>query len=62
VYRVNGERQLHVCEINARYTFGWVARAYQRRTGCTRLGFGPPQGNATTLIEGRDDNIVAWTA
>jgi hypothetical protein len=62
VHRVGGARALHVCEINARYTFGWIARAYARRTGCTRLGFGPPQGNATTLIENRDDNIVAWVA
>jgi hypothetical protein len=68
VHRVNGQRALHVCEINARYSFGWVARAFARRSGCTKLGFGPPPiehtaaERATILIENRDDNIVAWLA
>jgi hypothetical protein len=72
VYRTGGDerggnehartRALHVCEINARYTFGWVARAYARRSGCTKLCFGHARGNVTTLIESRDDNIAAWLA
>lgn len=40
VYRDRGERRLHpLCEINARYTFGHVARALGSRLGVTRLGF-----------------------
>ena len=43
VYRVGDQRRFHpLCEINARYTFGWVARALGRRLGVTRLGFGAP--------------------
>ena len=39
VYRERDERRLHpLCEINARYTFGHVARALAR-LGVTRLGF-----------------------
>lgn len=55
-------RALHVCEINARYTFGWIARALSRRTGCTRLGFGTPPEKSTTLIEDRGDHVTAWIA
>ena len=40
VYRDQGERRLHpLCEINARYTFGHIARALGTRLGVTRLGF-----------------------
>ena len=40
VYRDAGERKLHpLCEINARFTFGHVARALGTRFGVTRLGF-----------------------
>ena len=55
-------RALHVCEINARYTFGWIARAFARRTGCTRLGFGTPPERSSTLIEDRGDHVTAWIA
>ncbi len=55
-------RALHVCEVNARYTFGWIARAFARRSGCTRLGFGSPPERATILIEDREDHITAWIA
>ena len=55
-------RALHVCEVNARYTFGWIARAFARKSGCTRLGFGSPPERATILIEDRDDHVTAWIA
>lgn len=55
-------RALHVCEVNARYTFGWIARALSRRTGCTRLGFGSPPDRAQILIEDREDHVTAWSA
>jgi len=53
-----GDRQLHpVCEINARYTFGWVARAL----GARRLGFGAPPPGATVLVRPTDvDPTCAW--
>lgn len=62
VHVTGGARALHVCEINARYTFGWVARAFARRTGCTRLGFGSPPARSTILIEDREDHVTAWIA
>ena len=53
------ERRLHMCEINARHTFGHVARAM----GCRVLGFGPPPPGATTLIApAADDPFTAWRA
>ncbi len=60
VYADGSDRSLHVCEINARYSFGWIARAYARRTGCTRLGFGSPPQRAQILIEDREDHVTAW--
>jgi hypothetical protein len=40
VYRDGGERRMQpLCEINARFTFGHVARALDTRFGVTRLGF-----------------------
>jgi len=62
VHRTPEGRALHVCEINARYTFGWIARAFSRRTGSTKLGFSSPPERATTLIENREDHITAWIA
>jgi hypothetical protein len=62
VHVVDGQRAVHVCEINARYSFGWIARAFARRTGSTRLGFGSPQDKATILIEDREDHITVWIA
>jgi hypothetical protein len=53
------ERRLHMCEINARHTFGHVARAIGGRV----LGFGPPPSTATTLIAPTaDDPFTAWRA
>lgn len=46
-----------LCEINARYTFGWIARAL----GVRRLGFGPPPSDARVLIAPTDDDpTCAW--
>lgn len=53
-----GDRVLHpVCEINARHTFGWVARAL----GARRLGFGAPPAAARVLVRPTDDDpTCAW--
>ena len=58
----NRRRALHVCEINARYTFGWIARAYARRTGATKLGFSSAPERSSTLIDDRGDHVTAWIA
>jgi len=62
VHRVAGERVLHpLCEINARHTFGHVARALGRRFGARRLEFGrdvPARGRM--LFDAR--GIKAWVA
>ncbi len=55
-------RQLCVCEINARYSFGWVARALHRRHATTRLGFSAAPPGARVLIAPADDGITAWIA
>lgn len=47
-------------EINARFSFGWIARAFQRRAGATRLGFGAPPPTASVLIAPGDDRVTAW--
>jgi len=65
VYRDSGARHLHpLCELNARYTFGWIARALARRLGIRRLGFAPPPPGATILIRPGDgpgdDRVTAW--
>ncbi len=50
---------LHVCELNARYTFGHVARAL----GANVLGFGPPPSGARVLVApAPDDPFTAWVA
>ena len=58
VYDDAGVRRLHpLCEINARYTFGHVARAL----GASRLGFGAPPPGATVLVApAPDDPVTAW--
>lgn len=67
-YRAGGERRFRaLCEINARYTFGWIARAFADRCGTKRLGFAPtPPAGATILIAPSDDRatgrIAAWIA
>ncbi|MDQ3300074.1 MAG: hypothetical protein M3619_26130, partial [Myxococcota bacterium] len=51
-----------LCEINARFSFGWIARAFAARTGITRLGFAAPPPGATILIQPADDHVTAWIA
>jgi hypothetical protein len=63
VYREGDTRQLHpICEINARYSFGWIARAFASRLGTTRLGFSAPPPGATVLIAPGHDRVTAWIA
>lgn len=63
VYRTGDERRFHpLCEINARFTFGWIARAFAARTGARRLGFGRAPEGATTLIAPAGDGVTAWLA
>jgi len=63
VHRGAGGRALHpLCEINARYTFGWIAHALRRRLATTRLGFTPAPPGATTLIAPGADHVTAWIA
>lgn len=63
VYRAGGAHHLHpLCEINARHTFGWIARGLARRLGIRRLGFDAPPHGATVLIAPGDDRVTAWCA
>lgn len=57
---VTTDGQLCVCEINARFSFGWVARALARRHGITKLGFSAPPPGAHVLVQPRNDGICAW--
>jgi len=47
-------------EINARFSFGWIARAFAQRTGIQRLGFGAAPADATVLIAPGADHVTAW--
>lgn len=63
VYRDdNLGRVLHApCEINARYSFGWIARALARQTGATRLEFASEvASDGQLLIAPGDDGVAAW--
>jgi hypothetical protein len=62
LYRDGEAERLHpVCEINARHTFGHVARALERRLGTRTLGFGTPPAAATVLIRPiKGDSTTAW--
>jgi len=65
LYRDPCTAALHLhplCELNARYTFGWIARGLARRLGIRRLGFDPPPPGATVLIAPGDDHVTAWCA
>jgi hypothetical protein len=63
VYRDGGAERLHpLCELNARHTFGWIARELARRLGIRRLGFDAPPHAATVLIAPGDDHVTAWCA
>ncbi len=63
VYRHGDKRRLHpLCEINARYTFGHVAHALDRRLGITSVHFGTtaPAGAAMLINPTRTDPSCAW--
>ncbi|MBA3540746.1 MAG: hypothetical protein H0T79_14135, partial [Deltaproteobacteria bacterium] len=62
VYRDGAARRFHpICEINARYTFGFIARALGERFGARRLGFGPVPAGATVLVApAPGDPATAW--
>lgn len=61
VYKDRGRRKLHaLCELNARHTFGHVARALHARLGTRVLGFGTPPAGARILIAPGDDGVSAW--
>jgi hypothetical protein len=63
LYRDGGAHHLHpLCELNARHTFGWIARGLARRLGIRRLGFDAPPHGATVLIAPGDDRVTAWCA
>ncbi|HEY6177644.1 MAG TPA: hypothetical protein VIX73_24470, partial [Kofleriaceae bacterium] len=63
VYRDGGAARLHpLCELNARYSFGWIARGLARRLGIQQLGFDAPPAGATVLIAPGDDGVTAWCA
>jgi hypothetical protein len=63
LYRDGNAHHLHpLCELNARYTFGWVAQGLARRLGIQRLGFDAPPPAATVLIAPGADRVTAWCA
>jgi hypothetical protein len=62
-YRDGARRRFRpLCEINARRSFGWIARALADRLGARRLGFGPPPPGAIVLIAPAADGVTAWCA
>lgn len=62
IYRDGVAQALHpLCELNARHTFGHVARAVAKRFGTRVLGFGPPPPTAQLLVARTDDDpTTAW--
>jgi hypothetical protein len=62
VHRIAGERRLHpLCEINARHTFGHVARALDHRFGTSRLEFSHPYATTRTgRIAAFAGAVKAW--
>ncbi|HEY4239774.1 MAG TPA: hypothetical protein VGM88_08160 [Kofleriaceae bacterium] len=60
---VHGDDELHpFCELNARYTFGAVARALGERLGTRRLGFGEPPPDAHVLVAPGPDRVAVWAS
>jgi hypothetical protein len=64
IYRDGDSQTLHpLCELNARYTFGHVARALAQRFGTSVLGFGTsPEGAQTLIAPSDDDPVAAWAS
>jgi hypothetical protein len=64
VYKTGETRALHaLCEINARHTFGHVARALCLKLDMSVLGFGPSPAGATMVIaQTAEDPFCAWLA
>ncbi len=64
VYRDGDRRRLQpLCEINARYTFGHVARALAARFAATRLGFGPSEPpHSVVLMRLARGPLKGWVA
>lgn len=64
VYKTHGMRKLHaLCELNARHSFGHVARALSAKLAIRVLGFGPPPAgdNVHILVAASpDDPFTAW--
>jgi hypothetical protein len=63
VYRTAaGLRLRPVVEINARWTFGWIARAWAEvlGPGVLEIGRGAPPAGATPLLLPGDDPTSAW--
>jgi hypothetical protein len=64
VYKHHGMRKLHsLCELNARHSFGHVARALHGRLGIRVLGMGAPpaEDGVQVLVEScADDPFTAW--
>jgi hypothetical protein len=61
VYRDRGMRKLHaLCELNARHTFGHVARALHARLRTRTLGFGTAPPGARILVAPGEDGVTAW--
>ncbi len=63
VHDAGGRRTLHpLCEVNARLTFGLVARAWAERRGAPlTLGLGgPPPDGAATLVTDERGAAAAW--
>jgi hypothetical protein len=61
--RDGGAPRLHpLCELNARHSFGWIARGLAHRLGIDRLGFDAPPPGAAVLIAPGDDGVTAWCA
>lgn len=58
----SGARRFHApCEINARYSFGFIAHALLGRFGKARLGLaGEPPLGARTLVANTGDGVTAW--
>jgi hypothetical protein len=65
VYKSHGMRKLHpLCELNARHSFGHVARALHAKLGIRILGMGTPPPTDSDVhilvVPAADDPFIAW--